>query len=92
MNVKQLSRYAEFVTLIARLTKPTEIQGGMSLEDAWDTLQRMISDARVLSGIKPGYPEFCPECLERPLVPEIGLCHQCCTTSRQLKLEDREET
>ena len=53
----------QFLEQIARMTLESETQGGYTWEDASATLNDLITSARELTGVDPGYPRlYCMEC------------------------------
>jgi hypothetical protein len=48
------ARLISFAQRVAHLTDKSEIAGGMSREDALDTLNTLIAEARRLTGVDPG--------------------------------------
>jgi hypothetical protein len=82
----ELTREAKllgFAAQIARMTTGGEKRYGMASEDAIDTVNSLIAEARKLTGIEPGYPqvwcELCDTSLDRCDCEAPGRCLTCGT-------------
>jgi hypothetical protein len=84
-------RIREFVEQIARMTKDREIEGGMSWEDAVDTVDGLIVEARELTGIDPAHLEYCADCGLRLPVEGGSLCEECAKEALRIAVPSPEE-